>query len=50
MSAFHVVALNLFFNVCLFLQERELEIERDNVSRGGGEREGDTESEAGSGL
>ena len=30
----------------LFLRERE----RDSVNRGGAEREGDTESEAGSGL
>ena len=33
---------NLFFNVCLFL--------RDSTSRGGAERVGDTESEAGSRL
>ena len=36
----------ILFNVCLFLRERESE----HVSRGGTEREGDTESEAGSGL
>ena len=33
-----------FFNVYLFLRERQ------NVSEGGAEREGDTESEAGSGF
>ena len=32
---------NFFFNVYLFLRERQ------SVSRGGAEREGDTESEAG---
>ena len=32
-----------FFNVYLFLRERE---ERKSTSRGGAEREGDTESEA----
>ena len=35
------------FNVYLFLRERE---ERQSVNRGGAEREGDTESEAGSRL
>ena len=35
-----------FFNVYLLLGDRE----RQSVSRGGAEREGDTESEAGSGL
>ena len=35
-----------FFNVCLFLRE----IQRQSASRGGAEREGDTESEAGSRL
>ena len=35
-----------FFNVYLFLRERE----RQSISRGGAEREGDTESEAGSRL
>ena len=35
-----------FFNVYLFLRERE----RQNVSRGGTETEGDTEFEAGSSL
>ena len=35
-----------FFNVYLFLRERE----RECVSRGGAEREGDAESEAGSGF
>ena len=34
----------IFFNVCLFLRERQ------SVSRGGAEREEDTESEAGSRL
>ena len=37
-----------FFNVCLFLRERECE--RQNMNEGGSEREGDTESEAGSRL
>ena len=37
---------NFFFNVCLFLRERETQ----SVSRGGAEKEGDTESEAGSRL
>ena len=36
--------INFFFNVYLFLRERQ------SVSRGGAEREGDTESEAGSRL
>ena len=35
-----------FFNVHLFLRERETQ----SVSRGGAEREGDTESETGSRL
>ena len=35
-----------FFVLCLFLRERE----RERESRGGAEREGDTESKAGSGL
>ena len=35
-----------FFNVYLFLRERERE--RQRVSGGGAEREGDTESKAGS--
>ena len=35
-------------DVCLFLRERERD--RQSVNRGGAEREGDTESEAGSGL
>ena len=35
-----------FFNVCLFLRERQ----RQSVSGGGAEREGDAESEAGSRL
>ena len=38
------MALKIFFSVYLFLRERK------NMSRGGGEREGDTESEAGSRL
>ena len=38
--------MKLVFNVYLFLRERE----RDSMSRGGAEREGDTESEAGSKL
>ena len=38
--------LKIFFSVYLFLRERE----RQTVSRGGAEREGDTESEAGSRL
>ena len=36
------------FNVYLFLRERERD--RDSVSSGGAEREGDTESKAGSRL
>ena len=36
----------LFFKVYLFLRDRD----RQSVCRGGAEREGDTESEAGSGL
>ena len=36
----------LFFNVYLLLRDRE----RQSMSRGGAEREGDTESEAGSRL
>ena len=39
-----------FFNVCLFLRERERERERQSMGRGGAEREGGTESEAGSRL
>ena len=38
--------VEFFLNVYLFLRERE----RQSVSRGGAEREGDTESEAGSRL
>ena len=38
----------IFFTVYLFLRERERE--RQSTSRGGAEREGDTESEAGSRL
>ena len=36
----------IFFNIYSFLRDRE----RQSVSRGGAEREGDTESEAGSRL
>ena len=36
----------IFLNVYLFLRERQ----KQNVSRGGAEREGDTEPEAGSRL
>ena len=43
------IAFN-FFNVCLFLKERERETERRSVSREGAQREGDTESESGSRL
>ena len=39
-----------FFNVYLFLRERQSERERVCVSREGAEREGDTESKAGSRL
>ena len=35
-----------FFNVCLYLTERE----RQNTNGGGAEREGDTDSEVGSRL
>ena len=38
--------LQFFLNVCLFLRERKTQ----SVSGGGAEREGDTESEAGSRL
>ena len=38
------------FNVYLLLRERERERERESVSGGGEEREGDTESAAGSRL
>ena len=38
----------MFFNVYLFLRERDRD--RESVSRGGAEREGDTEPEASSGL
>ena len=37
---------NFFFNIYLLLRDRE----RQTMSRGGAEREGDTESEAGSRL
>ena len=37
---------NIFLNVYSFLKDRE----RQSTSRGGAEREGDIESEAGSGL
>ena len=55
-SVFHSVYIlkKLFFNVYLFLTESESESEseskRESMSRGGAEREGDTESEAGSRL
>ena len=39
-----------FFNVYLFLRERQSERESVCVSREGAEREGDTESKAGSRL
>ena len=39
-------AFLIFFNVYSFLKDRE----RQSTSRGGAEREGDTESEAGSRL
>ena len=42
------IYLKFFFNVYLFLRERERQ--RQSTSRGGAEREGDTESEAGSRL
>ena len=43
--------LKFFFNVYyLFLRETETETERQSVSRGGTEREGDTEFKAGSRL
>ena len=38
--------IKIFFNIYLFLRDRE----RQSMSRGGAEREGDTESEAGSRL
>ena len=45
------VNINLFLNVYLFLRgERQRERGRQSRSMGGAEREGDTESEAGSGL
>ena len=37
---------NLFFNIYLFLRDRE----RQSMSMGGADREGDIESEAGSRL
>ena len=40
----------IFFNVYLLLRERERERVRQSVSGGRAEREGDTESEAGSRL
>ena len=43
-GSFFKKLLFLFFNVYLFLRERQ------STSRGGAEREGDTESEAGSSL
>ena len=39
-----------FFNVYLFLTERETQRERQSMSVGGAERGGDTESKAGSRL
>ena len=43
----YIVLIGLFcFNVYSFLKDRE----RQSISRGGAEREGDTESEAGSRL
>ena len=44
-SSFHLL-IYLFLNVYSFLKDRE----RESASRGGAEREGDTESEAGSRL
>ena len=41
-----ILTFNIFFNVYLFLGDRE----RQSMSMGGAEREGDTESEAGSRL
>ena len=46
MTELNVIYVFNFFNIYLFLRERQ----RQSVSRGGAEREGDTESEAGSGL
>ena len=40
------LSLVISLSVCFFLRD----IERQGASRGGAEREGDTESEAGSGL
>ena len=40
----------IFFNVYLFLRERERGREREGEREAGAEREGDTESEAGSRL
>ena len=49
-SQFYIIFL-IFFNVYLFLRDRETERQRETESEGGGaEREGDTESEAGSRL
>ena len=42
-------SIKIFFH-CLFIFERERESAREHTSRGGTEREGDTESEAGSRL
>ena len=39
--------LKFFFNIYLFLTQRERESERQSMSREGAEREGDTESKAG---
>ena len=43
------VSFSYFFS-CAFIFERKRDRERQSTSRGGAEREGDTESETGSGL
>ena len=45
-SLFHLFIKKIFFDIYLFLRNRV----RQSVSGGGAEREGDTESEAGSRL
>ena len=40
----------IFLTFIYFLRDRERERERESVSKGGAEREGDTESKAGSRL
>ena len=45
-QSFYFSFIKIFFNVYLFLREREREREKETESRGGTEREGDTESEA----